>query len=108
MSTILLSASCSYCARTNRRSKPHSSPMPKTRCVMTDLLLQSVGVDRCPRACLQELVAKAENLKTAAITDDPKIQLPLAVGGWNLDEARQPSLLFDGAIDAGRPATRTR
>ena len=74
--------------------------MPETRCVTTDLLPQSVGIDRCPRACLQELVAKAENLKTAGITDDPKIQLPFAVGGWDPDEARQPSLLFDGAIDA--------
>ena len=67
---------------------------------------QSVGVDRLARVRLHETVGKAEYLKTSGITDDPKVQLaPVSVGGRNLDKARQTSLLFDGSIDAGRPAT---
>src|SRR4051812_42351087 len=50
-------------------------------------------------------IRKAENLKTIAITDDPKLQLaPLAVGGRNLVEVRQTRLLIHGAIDGRRPA----
>jgi hypothetical protein len=63
-------------------------------------------VDRLAPLRLQEIVSKAENLKTVGITDDPKIQLvPLPVGGRNLDKARETSLLFDGPIDGreGRP-----
>ena len=57
-------------------------------------------MDRVARIPLQEVVGKAENLKTAGIADDPKIQLvPSPVGGRNLDKARQTSLLFDGSID---------
>ena len=64
------------------------------------LVPQTLGVDRLARLRLQELVGKAENLKTAGITDDPKIQLmPFPVGGTNLYKARQTSLLFDGSID---------
>jgi len=49
----------------------------------------------------QEVVGKAENLKTAGIADDPKIQLVASpMGGTSLDEARQTRLLFDGSIDA--------
>src|SRR5262245_40344183 len=56
---------------------------------------QSVGVDHLARLRLHETVAKAEDLKTVAITDDPKVQLaPFPVGGRNLDKARQTSLLF--------------
>src|SRR5262249_16099033 len=45
---------------------------------------------------LENAVCKAEDLKTAGITDDPKVHLaPVPVGGRNLDEARQTSLLFD-------------
>ena len=64
-------------------------------------ILQSLGVDRLARIPLQEVVGKAENLKTAGITDDPKIQLvPFPVGGTDLHKARQTRLLFDGSIDA--------
>ena len=50
---------------------------------------------------LQEVIGKAENLKTVAIADDPKIQLvPFAVGGTSPDKARHTRLLFDGSIDA--------
>ena len=64
-------------------------------------ILQSLGVDRLARIPLQEIVGKAENLKTAGIADDPKIQLvPFPVGGFNFDKARQTRLLFDGSIDA--------
>ena len=72
-------------------------------CLTTNLIVripQSFGVDRLARIPLQELVGKAENLKTAGIADDPKIHLvPFPVGGRNLDKARQTSLLFDGSID---------
>lgn len=73
------------------------------RCLTTDLLglipLQRFGVDRLAGVRLQELVGKAENLKTVGITDDPEIQLlPFPVGGRNLDEARQTRLLCDGLI----------
>ena len=62
--------------------------------------LQKCGVDRLAMLRLQEVVGKAENLKTVAIADDPEIQLvPLAVGGASLDEAHQTRLLFDGSID---------
>ena len=57
-------------------------------------------MDRLAVLLVQEVVGKAENLKTAGITDDPKIQLvPFPVGGTNLDKARQTRLLFDGSID---------
>src|SRR5262245_26468210 len=60
----------------------------------------SVGVHRLARLRLHETVGKAEDLKTVAITDDPKVQLaPVFVGGRNLDKACQTSLLFDGSID---------
>ena len=50
---------------------------------------------------LQVLVAKAQNLKTIGITDDPEIQLvPFPVVCRNLNEARKTSLLLDGSIDA--------
>jgi len=50
---------------------------------------------------LQEVVGKAQNLKTAGIADDPELQVvPCPVGGRNFDEARQARLLFDGSIDA--------
>ena len=62
-------------------------------------ILQSLGVDRLARIPPQEIVGKAENLKTAGIADDPKIQLvPFPVGGRNLNKARQTRLLFDGSI----------
>ena len=55
---------------------------------------------------LQVPVGKAQNLKTAGITDDPEIQLvPFPVSGRNFDKARQTSLLFDGSIDARFLAT---
>ena len=58
-------------------------------------------MDRLARVPLQEVIGKAENLKTAGITDDPKIQLvPFPVGGTSLYEARQTRLLFDGSIDS--------
>ena len=72
-------------------------------------ILQNGVVDRLAPLALQEVVGKAENLKTVAITDDPEIQLvpflgsfvvPFPFGDMNLDEARQTSLLFDGSIDA--------
>src|SRR5262245_44941540 len=56
-------------------------------------------------ACF-ESVCKAEDLKTVAITDDPKLQLtPVPVGGGNLVKVHQTSLLFDGSIDTRPPAT---
>ena len=83
------------------------------------VVLQGLGdeIPATPRP--QEMVGEAENLKTVAITDDPKIQLvpvpvvvvpfpivvvPSPVVGTNLDEASQTGLLFDGPIDARRPA----
>src|SRR4051794_39752563 len=70
---------------------------------------QSVSVDRVADARLQELVAEAENLETAAITNDPEIQLgSFAVGRRYLDEARQTRLLFHGSIDPWAPANRSR
>jgi hypothetical protein len=63
-------------------------------------------VDRPAVLRLEEVVGKAENLKTVAITDDPKIQLvPFPVGGRYFDKARETRLLFDGSIDARSPAT---
>jgi hypothetical protein len=75
----------------------------------TDLLglfvPQGFGVDRLSRVPPQEVVGKAEDLKTVAITDEPEIQLvPLPVGGRNLDKARQTGLPFDGFIGARFPA----
>ena len=56
-------------------------------------------------ACF-ESVCKAEDLKTVAITDDPKVQLaPVPVGGGNLVKVHQTGLLFDGSIDTRPPAT---
>ena len=72
-------------------------------CLTTNLIVripQSFGVDRLARIPLQELVGKAENLKTAGITNDPEIQLE-SLRRRNLDETRQTRLLFDGSIDAG-------
>src|SRR6185295_17525689 len=70
--------------------------------------LHGLVVERLAPARLQELVGKAQNLKTVAIAYEPKIQLvPFAVGGASLDEAGQTRLLFDGSIDARRPATRS-
>ena len=61
---------------------------------------QGFRVDRLARVPLQEVIRKAENLKTAGITDDPKIQLvPFPVRGTSLHEARQTRLLFDSSID---------
>jgi hypothetical protein len=58
-------------------------------------------VNRLARIPPQEVIGKAQNLKTARIANDPKIQLlPFPVRGANLHEARQTSLLFDGSIDA--------
>jgi hypothetical protein len=69
------------------------------------VVLQSLGVDRLAMLPPQELVGKAENLKTVAIADEPKIQLvPFAVGGTGPDKARHTRLLFDGSIDARCPA----
>src|SRR5262249_28507463 len=48
------------------------------------------------------------DLKTVAITDDPKLQLtPVPVGGGNLVKVHQTSLLFDGSIDTRPPAARS-
>ena len=59
------------------------------------------GEDRLAVLRLQVPVGKAQNLKTAGITDDPEIQLvPFPISGRNFDKARQTSLLFDGSIDA--------
>ena len=67
----------------------------------TNLLGHRFGEDRLAVLRLQVPVGKAQNLKTAGITDDPEIQLvPFPVSGRNFDKARQASLLFDGSIDA--------
>jgi hypothetical protein len=60
----------------------------------TNLLGYCFGEDRLAVLRLQVPVGKAQNLKTAGITDDPEIQLV------PFDKARQTSLLFDGSIDA--------
>jgi hypothetical protein len=61
---------------------------------------QSLGVDRLAMLRPQEVVGKAEHLKTAAITDDPNIQLvPFPVSRLDLDEASQTSLPLDGSVD---------
>src|SRR4029077_6156265 len=66
----------------------------------TNLLGYCFGEDRLAVLRLQVPVGKAQNLKTAGITDDPEIQLvPFPVSGRNFHKARQPSLLFDGSID---------
>src|SRR5215472_3602784 len=71
--------------------------------LMTNLLvliLYKLGVDPLTLLRLQEVVGKAENLETVAITDDPEIEFdPFPVGGRNFDKARETSLLFDGSID---------
>jgi len=65
------------------------------------LLGYCFGDDRLAMLRLQVPVGKAQNLKTAGITDDPEIQLlPFPVSGRNFDKARQTRLLFDGSIDA--------
>jgi len=67
----------------------------------TNLLGYCFGDDRLALLRLQVRVGKAQNLKTAGITDDPEIQLvPFPVSGRNFDKARQTRLLFDGSIDA--------
>ena len=67
----------------------------------TNLLGYCFGEDRLAALRLQVPVGKAQNLKTAGITDDPEIKLlPFPVSGRNFDKARQTSLLFDGSIDA--------
>src|SRR5215475_9725232 len=59
------------------------------------------GEDRLAVRRLRVPVGKAQNLKTAGITDDPEIQLvPFPVSRRNFDKARQTSLFFDGSIDA--------
>ena len=63
--------------------------------------LHGLVMERLAPARLQELVGKAQNLKTVAVADEPEIQLvAFAVGGASLDEARQARLLFDGDIGA--------
>src|SRR5712675_1401498 len=70
-----------------------------------NLLRYCFGEDRLALLRLQVPVGKAQNLKTAGITDDPEIELvPFPVGGRNFDKARQTSLFFDGSVDARRPA----
>ena len=65
------------------------------------VVFQSLGVDRLARLRLQVIVRKAKNLKTAGVTNDPKIQLvPFSVGGRDFHKARQTRLLFDGSIDS--------
>jgi hypothetical protein len=65
------------------------------------LLGHCFGEDRLAVLRLQVPVGKAQNLKTAGVTDDPEIQLvPFPVSSRNFDKARQTSLLFDGSIDA--------
>src|SRR6202795_3988816 len=72
----------------------------------TNLLGDCFGDDRLAVLRLQVPVGKAQNLKTAGITDDPEIQLvPFPVSGRNFDKARQTSLLFDGSIAPRCPAT---
>ena len=67
----------------------------------TNLLGYCFGEDRLAVRRLRIPVGKAQNLKTAGIADDPKIQLaPFPVSARNFDKARQTSLLFDGSIDA--------
>ena len=67
----------------------------------TNLLGYCFGEDRLAVLRLQVPVGKAQNLKTAGITDDPEIQLvPFPVGGRNFDKPRQTSLFFDGSINA--------
>jgi hypothetical protein len=67
----------------------------------TNLLGYCFGDDRLAVLRLQVPVGKAQNLKTASISDDPEIQLvPFPVSGRNFDKTRQTSLLFDGSIDA--------
>ena len=68
--------------------------------------LEKVLVERFALFRLNEGVCKAEDLKTVAITDDPKLQLtPVRPVGRNLLKVRQTSLLFDGSIDTRPPAT---
>jgi hypothetical protein len=70
-------------------------------CLTADLrrLLRGLGVNRLAALRLQEVVGEAENLKTVAVTDDPKIQLvSFPVGGRDFDEASQTRLLLDGSI----------
>jgi hypothetical protein len=69
--------------------------------VATYLFGYSFGEDRLAVLRLQVPGGKAQDLKTAGITDDPEIQLvPFPISGRNFDKARQTSLLFDGSIDA--------
>src|SRR5262249_12678586 len=57
-------------------------------------------------ACF-ESVCKAEDLKTVAITDDPKLQLtPVPVGGGHLVKVQPTPLLFDGSHGHRAPTTR--
>src|SRR5258706_9718522 len=66
----------------------------------TSLLGYRFGEDRLAVLRLQVPVGKAQDLKTAGITDDPEIQLlSFPVSGRNFDKARQSGLLFDGSID---------
>ena len=61
--------------------------------------VQCLSVDRLAVLRLQEVVGKAEYLKTIPIADDPQIELmPFPVGGLDLDEARQAGLLGNGLI----------
>jgi hypothetical protein len=66
-----------------------------------NLLSYRFGKDRLPVLRLQVPVGKAQDLKTASITNDPQIQLvPFPVSGRNFDKARQTSLLLNSSIDA--------
>src|SRR5260370_3537322 len=76
---------------------------------LTNLLGYCFGDDRLAALRLQIRVGKAQNLKTAGITDDPEIQLgPFPVSGSGFDKARQTRLLFDGSICPRRPTAAAR
>ena len=70
------------------------------------LLGYRFGGDRLAVLRLQVPVGKAQDLKTAGITDDPEIQFaPFPISGRSFDKPLQARLLFDGSIDARFPAT---
>src|SRR5689334_13832637 len=94
--------------RRHRRIKraPHGRPSTWRAELASLVLPQSLDVDGLAVLRGQELVGKAQYLKTVAVTDDPEIQLvPFAVGGRDLHKAGQASLLFDGSIGGRRPDT---
>ena len=63
------------------------------------VIVQRLSMDRLAVLRLQEVVGKAEHLKTIPIADDPQIELmPFPVGGLDLDEAHQAGLLGNGLI----------